>query len=115
MKTKDVRMHSSEQRENTQVDFKAENNLRTASENVSSRQGWKSSMCHKVPLLPLADLEDPCKGGEEQWGHGSPGQISGVLELLLIKMGVKSTHKNPTPNWSMLSFRSGNMPAQYSI
>lgn len=102
-KTEDVRMHSSEQEENAQVDFKAESYLQTAGENVSSRRGrdlgWKSSACHKVPLLPLEDPEDPCKGSGAGWGHRSPAQLSGVLELLLTKrkMGLRG-EKNKNKN-----------------
>lgn len=99
--TEDVRTHSSEWEENTQVDFKAGNDLQTARENVSSSWGrdlgWKSSACHKVPLLPLQDPENPCKGDEARWRHESPAQLSGVSELLLTKrkMGVKKKTHNP--------------------
>ena len=69
-------MHISEQEENTQVDFKAESDLQTARENDSSRGGrdlgWKSSVCHKVPLLILEDPEDPCKSGGAGEGHRCP-------------------------------------------
>lgn len=90
----DVRAHSSEWEENTQVDFKAGRDLQTARENVSSswgrELGWKSSACHKVPLLPLQEPEDPCKGDAARWRHESPAQLPGVSELLLTKgkMGV---------------------------
>jgi len=95
-------MHISEQEENTQVDFKAESDLQTARENDSSRGGrdlgWKSSVCHKVPLLILEDPEDPCKSGGAGEGHRCPAQFSGVLELLLMKrkMGLGEKKKQPT-------------------
>lgn len=97
--TEDVRTHSSEWEENTQVDFKAGNDLQTARENVSSSWGrdlgWKSSACHKAPLLPLQDPENPCKGDEARWRHESPAQLSGVSELLLTKRKMGLKKKNP--------------------
>lgn len=116
--TEDVRVHSSEWEENTQVDFKAGRDLQTARENVSSswgrELGWKSSACHKVPLLPLQSQRIHAKVMQQDGDTRAQPSSLGYQSCCLQK--EKWEFKKKTiPTWSTSSLWSWNIPAQFSI
>lgn len=120
--TEDVRTHSSEWEENTQVDFKAGNDLQTARKNISSSWGtdlaWKSSACHKVPLLPLQDplQRIPAKVMKQDGDmRAQPSSLEyQSCYLQKEKWEFKKQKQNKT-TWCTFSFWSWNIPAQFSI